>query len=169
MYLYFCSCKAKFVENNDKFKPKLLTMKQWTDHYRKGQLSEKHPNVQANIMLLCFYVMPLICPNYKGWGENKTNRPMSEIVPVNSEAWVLLMAVQGHLKKKDGSGREKKRQMTTHKDVEDFIGLIEQVRADQNNNTGRAWDDALMELAKQQKEHEMSAQEIRLKECRWLR
>ena len=93
MYLYLFMT-AKFVERNENFKPELLTKEEWREHYRKGRLSKKNPNVQANIMLLSFYVMPLICLYYRKWGSNKTEQPMSDRVLVNLEAWVLLMVVQ---------------------------------------------------------------------------
>ena len=58
----------------------------------------------------------------------------------------------------------------THKDVEEFIGLIGRLRDDRRNNvTGREWDKDLMEMAKEQKQHEMSAQEKRLHERRQQR
>jgi len=77
---------------------------------------------------------------------------MLDMTLVNSEAFVLLLAKQGHL---DSSGGKKKKQVTTNAEVEEFINLVVQLQQDRKDQVkGREWDEAMMEMAKQLKEQE---------------
>lgn len=122
-------------------------------------------NVQANMYLLCLYTFLNLCSGYKSFGPNKTTRPLSASVYVSSEAFVLLLAMEGHLDKSQEG--EKKKLIVTKANVEKYIKLVERVATARAEEVGgRAWEDSMMEMAMELKEIEESKREKALQERR---
>lgn len=150
-----------FIKEHD-FTPRKLTKPEWAEHYRKGKLSEKEPNIRANIILLSLYVLPIMSTTYRKWGANKTQKRMSDVTRGSSEAWVFMMAREGHLDSKAG-----KKHMSTRKDCEEFVSILSWLQtAREDNETGKAWDETLMEMAVCCKKEEENANEEALQKRR---
>ena len=145
--------------------PKMLTEEEWDKYYRKESLEDMPVNVQANMYLLCLYAFPNLCPGYKNFGPNKTTRPLSASVYVSSEAFILLLAMEGHLDQ--SQEKDKKKSIVTKANVEKYIKLVERVtKARAEEVGGRAWEDSMMGMAVKLKKIEESKREKALQERR---
>ena len=95
-------------------------------------------------------------------------------MPGGKSTWVVMLAMKGHLEKNITQGigqrRKKKKQMTTHAEVEEFVEMVdwlEEARADEV--AGKDWDMQMMEMAKQLRDWEEEADNKRLEERHQLR
>jgi len=157
----YCYTAHMFQDTNEK--PELLSKAEWELYYRKDKLENMPLNVQANMYLLSLYALPHLCPGYKSFGPSKTSRSLSASVYVTSEAFVLLLAMDGHLDKPQDD--DKKKSIVTKKSVKEYIELVERVTRDRGDETGgREWEESIMEMAGKLKEIEEEDRKKRLED-----
>ena len=157
----FCACCLSHTEGFcDKEERRCLTKSEWEGIYRKKKLGQMSKNVRANIGVLCFCVLPIMCPNCTRWGKSMTEHALQDTVLVNMEAWVLKLAIEGHFGRTEeegeeaptGDGSQKKKEKakftTSHEHIAEWLDLLEELEEARNDiNKGMMWDQSLNELA----------------------